>query len=214
MGIRALLLEDDDFTRLSLEAALSSAGISVVASCATPSDAISKAQTTNPDVAVLDLHLGSGPTGIDVARVLRRQNLAIGLVILTSFEDPRLLDIDLPKPPAGTRYLVKRDVKSLAVLVAEIEAAINPSAKPAHHKPSPLENLTDTQVETLKYVAEGLSNAEIAKRRFVTAKSIETTLSRVAKALDIEYDQTQNQRVQIAKVYFQAIGQGPSAQND
>lgn len=211
MQPKVLLLEDDEFIRMSVEAALGAAGFKVVASCSTASEAIEKAQLTLPNVAVLDLHLGIGPTGIDVAKVLRRNNPAIGLVILSSYEDPRLLSTFLPQAPSGTRYLVKKDVKSLDQLASEIHLALNRS-KVSPKANSTLSNLTDVQIETLKLVANGFSNAEIAKRRSVNEKAIEATLSRVAKALDLELDKSQNQRVNIARFYFEAIGVGVASQ--
>jgi DNA-binding NarL/FixJ family response regulator len=66
--------------------------------------------------------------------------------------------------------------------------------------------LTDVQIETLKLVAEGLSNSEIAIQRSVSQKSIEQTIARVAKALGITPDSKSNQRVHIARVYFRSIG--------
>jgi two-component system, NarL family, nitrate/nitrite response regulator NarL len=211
MQPKVLLLEDDEFIRMSVEAALGAAGFKVVASCSTASEAIEKAQLTLPNAAVLDLHLGTGPTGIDVAKVLRRNNPAIGLVILSSYEDPRLLSTFLPQAPSGTRYLVKKDVKSLDQLASEIHLALNRS-KVSPKTNSTLSNLTDVQIETLKLVANGFSNAEIAKRRSVNEKAIEATLSRVAKALDLELDKSQNQRVNIARFYFEAIGVGVASQ--
>lgn len=211
MQPKVLLLEDDEFIRMSVEAALGAAGFKVVASCSTASEAIEKAQLTLPNAAVLDLHLGTGPTGIDVAKVLRRNNPAIGLVILSSYEDPRLLSTFLPQAPSGTRYLVKKDVKSLDQLASEIHLALNRS-KVSPKANSTLSNLTDVQIETLKLVANGFSNAEIAKRRSVNEKAIEATLSRVAKALDLELDKSQNQRVNIARFYFEAIGVGVASQ--
>jgi DNA-binding NarL/FixJ family response regulator len=55
-------------------------------------------------------------------------------------------------------------------------------------------------------VAMGLSNAEIAKRRFVTEKSLETTISRVAKTLGASPGAGKNLRVQLARAYFKGRG--------
>jgi hypothetical protein len=45
--------------------------------------------------------------------------------------------------------------------------------------------MTDIQVETLRMVAEGHTNSEIAKQRFVSEKAVEQTVAKIAKALDI-----------------------------
>lgn len=206
MQTKVLLLEDDDFTRVSVEAALKSAGMSVIASSNKAAEAIQLAEVTKPNVAVLDLHLGVGPTGIDVARVLRRSDPGIGIVLLTSYEDPRLLSATLGQPPSGSRYVLKKDIKSIENLVIEIGMALKRIPKKAQPENSSMHDLTDNQIETLRLVAQGLSNAEIARRKEVSEKSIEAILNRVAKSLNLQNDKNQNQRVNIARVYFSAMG--------
>jgi DNA-binding NarL/FixJ family response regulator len=92
-------------------------------------------------------------------------------------------------------------------LVAAVELAVTGKGKTASpESKAELGKLTSTQVETLRYLAEGLSNAEIAKKRFVTERSVEVAISRIAKALGLGPDATRNQRVHMAKVYFRASG--------
>jgi len=206
MGLRALVVEDDNFTRLSLVAALEQRGIEVVLQTGSAGDAVAASKDLVVSVAVLDLHLGSGPSGIDVAHALRRKNPSIGIVFLTSFSDPRLLNPSLPPLPGGSQYITKQSVTDIDTLVKAImdSVTIKREVKPEHNHA--FGNLSDIQIETLRLVAQGLTNAEIAKRRFVKPKSVELTINRVAKALGITADATQNQRVHIAKVYFRAIG--------
>jgi DNA-binding NarL/FixJ family response regulator len=70
-----------------------------------------------------------------------------------------------------------------------------------------LGGLSNIQLETLRLMSQGLSNAEIAKRRSVTEKAVELAIARLAKSLGIQKDSSRNQRVHIANVYFRAIGQ-------
>lgn len=207
MSLRVLVLEDDPFTRLSIVSALRHFGFDVVAEEALPQAALERAQLTRPEVALLDLHLGKGATGLDVAKELRRNNPKIGIVMLTSFEDPRLLSPSLPPVPRGSVYLTKRSVQNLALIktaVLEAAAAATNNTE-VEHIPA-FGALTGVQIETLRLVAQGLSNAEIAKRRFVKEKSVELTISRVAKSLGIVNSNSVNQRVHIARVYFRSIG--------
>lgn len=207
MTLRVLVLEDDPFTRLSIVLALRHFGFDVVAEEALPQAALERAQLTRPEVALLDLHLGKGATGLDVAKELRRNNPKIGIVMLTSFEDPRLLSPSLPPVPRGSVYLTKRSVQNLALIktaVLEAAAAATNNTE-VEHIPA-FGALTGVQIETLRLVAQGLSNAEIAKRRFVKEKSVELTISRVAKSLGIVNSNSVNQRVHIARVYFRSIG--------
>lgn len=202
------MLEDDPFARLSVVSALHHFKFNVVAEEGDPAGALRMAATTKPDVAVLDLHLGKGATGLDVARELRLKYPRIGIVLLTSFEDPRLLDPSLPPIPKGTIYLTKRSVQNLSALKSAVMDAADAALSDATPQQIPaFGQLTDVQIETLRLVAQGLSNSAIAKLRFVREKSVETTIARVAKSLGIAATDSANQRVHIARVYFRATGQ-------
>jgi DNA-binding NarL/FixJ family response regulator len=67
-------------------------------------------------------------------------------------------------------------------------------------------NLTDTQVETMRLVAQGLSNAEIARQRVVTEGAVEVSLRRIARNLGYSNDSTQNIRALIVRAYFEMAG--------
>tara|TARA_B110000503_G_scaffold137130_1_gene220792 strand:- start:490 stop:714 length:225 start_codon:yes stop_codon:yes gene_type:complete len=74
MTLRVLVVEDYPFTRLSAVGALRHVGFDVVADEPEPCRAIERALAVKPDVALLDLHFGRGPTGLDVANELARVN--------------------------------------------------------------------------------------------------------------------------------------------
>jgi DNA-binding NarL/FixJ family response regulator len=69
-----------------------------------------------------------------------------------------------------------------------------------------LTGLTDIQIETLRLVAQGLSNSEIAKVRFVSEKSVEQIVARIAQHLSIIPDRRRNLRVALAGEYFKWLG--------
>lgn len=196
---RVLLVEDDGFALMAMSSALKMAGYETfVAESA--SAGLTVAKTKRPNAAVLDLHLGQGPNGLDLAIELRKLNAGIGLVFLTSYSDPKLL---IPKAslPQGSVYLNKAQVRDVEILTRALARAlakqgISPAAK------SKFSDLTVTQIETLQLVAEGLSNAEIAKRRFVTEKSVEKMVSRIAKVIGLESAKDHNQRVQLARSFI------------
>jgi DNA-binding NarL/FixJ family response regulator len=71
---------------------------------------------------------------------------------------------------------------------------------------SVLSAMTDTQIETLRLVATGLSNAEIGRVRFVSEKSVEQIVARIAGHFAITPDRTRNLRVLIAGHYYKWIG--------
>ncbi|MDH6409962.1 two-component system nitrate/nitrite response regulator NarL [Aurantimicrobium minutum] len=206
MPTTALVIEDDDLMRVSLVAALASADVDVVASAKTSAEALELAHTLFPQVALVDLHLGRGPTGVDVAHELRKNDPRIGIVFLTSFEDPRLIAETKPLPQ-GSQYLLKKDVGSIDEIAEAITASLEgKNRRISTELPSNMSQLSDVQLETLRLVAQGLSNTEIARRRQVTEKSIEASITRLLKSLNIPRDEGSNQRVQLARLYFESQG--------
>ncbi len=221
MPLTAAVVEDDAFTRTMLVATLRSQGVEVVIETGVPAEALDQARVRRPRVALLDLHLGAGPTGIELAHALRALDRRIAIVVLTSFDDPRLLSTRLPELPRGTRYVTKREIVSVEVLVRALKDAVDATDPQDEVRPDALPraaseasapgvrrvvDLTDSQLETLRLLAEGLSNVTIAARRHVTERSVETTIGRIARSLGLAPDATRNQRVHMARAYLRATG--------
>lgn len=210
--LRVMVVEDDDFTRSTVVSALQIQGVDVVGQTGSIGPAMKLAQELKPDAVVVDLDLGAGPTGMDLAIALRRKFARIGIVILTTFEDPRLLHPKIPAPPNGTEYLVKRSVGEIELLYKGVQKSIKnvsknePSGRSEKPTTPELENVTDSQLETMRLVAQGKSNSEIAKIRGVSEKSIEQSISRLVSNLELPKSTQSNQRVQISKLYFRLTG--------
>ena len=204
--LNVLLVEDHDFTRVTLQGALASRGFAVRAH-ASPREAL--ADTTDFQVAILDLDLGVGPTGIDLAHALRRDRPQIGLILLTSYADPRLAVAGLPALPPGCAYICKENVADLSSLM---EAAFAVSRAPFAPRSAPLRlaegriPLTDVQIEVLAAVATGATSAQIAKERGVTPGAIEQTLARICERLNIPRDEGTNQRILLVREYHRLCG--------
>jgi len=202
--LSVLLVEDDTFTLSTLADALSLRGLHILAALATAREAL--AFTGAPDVAVLDLDLGPGPCGVDLAIALRQRLPSIGLVLLTTYDDPRLISGDLPPVPFGTRYLRKGDVDSPSVVITAIRSA---AQRPLEGIAITQSTLTPSQVDTLRLIAQGLSNLEIAQHRGVSRKAVEGTIARLCEHFDVHADSSRNQRVRLATEYFTLTGQAP-----
>ena len=202
MAHKVLVVEDDDFTRLSIAQTLKAEGFDVF-DAASASAAATHAHSWWPDIAVLDLHLGPGPTGIDLARVLRRENPKIGIVLLTSYDDPRMLSTSLPEPPAGSQYLTKRSVTQpndlLTAMVSSVRSHI---VRPATTGSNAFTSLTDHQHDVLRLVAEGYSNQHIAAELGRTVKAVESSITRLVKALSLPGGSELNQRVLLTRAYL------------
>jgi two-component system, NarL family, nitrate/nitrite response regulator NarL len=215
VAISVGVVEDEAFSRTALTTALRAHGVHVLFETDSAATAVELFTLRRPRVGILDIHLGAGPTGVDLATRLRRELPTIGLVFLTSFDEPRLLGDSLPPLPVGAQYLTKSSVTSMTTLLRAIEAAarwgdrrvVDPAPIPARRSSaSDLDDLTDEQLDTLRLVAAGYSNAEIARRRVVREKSVEVMIGRIAKRLGLEPDAARNQRVHLARVYLRTLG--------
>lgn len=212
-SFRAIVVDDDAFTRLLLGKAIEGLGHSVEGAFATAREAVEFAEQVRPQLAVLDLDLGAGPTGIDVAQHLRRADRSIGIVLLTSYEDPRLIRSKNLALPSGSVYLAKKEVDSDSVIAMAIDTAMSYSLWGDVHASATTgttiaarASLSDSQIEVMRLVARGLTNAEIAKERFVTEAAVGKAVARLVRQLGIVATPQQNQRVLIARAYFEAIG--------
>ena len=204
----AIVVDDDDFTRVLLTRTLESAGYDGVSEAADAATAMRLADEHHPTLAILDLDLGPGPNGIDLAHGLRRLIPAIAIIILSSYQDPRLVGSNRPMP-IGAIYVSKRSVGDARVLedaVSEVLAA--PLAERVAPAPASAgsRKLSDNQVEIMRLVAEGYSNAEIARRRSLTEAAVAKAVARLVKQLDLQAGAHDNVRVLITQAYYELIG--------
>lgn len=206
--LRVVIVDDDPFTRTALSSMVEALTYDVVASAASAAEALYVAKHAKVDVAVLDLDLGEGPTGIDLARGIRRADPQTGIVLLSTYTDPRLIGHNQAALPKGTVYVVKSTVTSREVLDSAIKEAVA-AAGSAIHWPAaqpPTVQFTALQLELMRMIAGGDSNAEIARRRVVTERSVEKSIQRLIKDLGIRASPEQNQRVLIAQAYHRLTG--------
>ena len=205
MALHVVVVDDHAFTRSTVSASLRQNKFDVVAEVENAYDAVQAVVNQKPDAVVIDLNLGEGPSGIDLARGLRKNHPNLGIVILTSYADPRLFSDDLPDLPAGAQYLVKQDLGDAEELADAVNASVGLSTKRAQDLETRLP-LTDAQTDVFRLLAEGLSNSEIAKRRGVKEKAVEQTLGRIAKRLEVQTDGTTNLRAQLVKTFYRLTG--------
>lgn len=208
---RVLVVEDDDFTRAMLVSALKLEGLEIAGDSATVRGGISVMEQLKPEIAIIDLHLGHGPTGLDLALSFRLRYPKLGIVLLTTFDDPRLLAPNLPEIPRGAVYMVKKDLVAISLLTKAIDQAlrnVNGSEEESVIRVyrSSLNEVSDSQIETMRLVALGLSNREIALRKGISEKSVEQSISRLSNQLEIKKDEHRNIRVQIARMYYRLTG--------
>jgi DNA-binding NarL/FixJ family response regulator len=160
----------------------------------------------------------SNEHSIAIANAIRKESPEIGVVILVACADLRLLGELTSNIPIGAKVVIKKSMNSVASLCDVIsESRIFATGSPVtwvngnvsiHERAieNLISHLTDLQIDTLRLVADGLTNAEIGRTRFVSEKAIEQIVSRIALMLDVQPDRTKNLRVQLVGEYFNWIG--------
>lgn len=202
-----LLVEDDPFTRSTLRGALSQEGFLLPDPAANAKEALSSFKMHDHDALLLDLDLGGGPTGLDVALLIRKIKPRVALVFLTSFEDPRLHSNSHKRLPDGAAYLVKQSVLDVRQISNAVRQAISDASDSTRKSlVAPSVAFTDVQLETMRLVAAGMTNSDIAKARFVSEKTVEKTIKLIADQLNLAPAPNTNVRVAIARTYLKLTG--------
>jgi DNA-binding NarL/FixJ family response regulator len=218
MTFRVLVINDDAFELATLSAALRLHTINVIGEANNLAVAESLFRSLQPVVLVIDIQF-DGQEAITLVKKLRKLNPALGIVFTTACPDLRLLGIASKDVPLGSQVILKKSISNLEVIATSIRNSISiaetkspvtwvDSQGSTHENAfaSVLGAMTDTQIETLRLVATGLSNAEIGRVRFVSEKSVEQIVARIAGHFAIAPDRTRNLRVLIAGHYYKWIG--------
>jgi len=204
-----LVVEDEPLVRSLLTSLLEADGFTI-GSASSAAEARSVTKDFEPQVAILDIELGDGPSGIDLAHILRLQFPQIGLVFLTHIPEPRVVGVENRNIPKNAAYLRKDRLGDTGVLKQAIEAAGRDRVgkqfrddKTAQHK---LTNVSRSQLDVLRMVAMGLSNHEIAAQRGTTVRAVEHLVKRAFSAAGVEADAPGNARVVAARQFISVAG--------
>jgi DNA-binding NarL/FixJ family response regulator len=194
--IRVFLLDDHEVVRRGLADLLQAEGdIEVVGESGSAVEAAHRAPALRPDVAILDARLPDG-NGIDVCRDIRAVDPSIKGLILTSYEDDEALFAAIMAGAAG--YLLKQirgtDLVDAVRRVATGQSLLDPAVtarvleriRSGIEEPKELKALTEQERRILGYIAEGLTNHEIAQRMFLADKTVKNYVSSVLAKLGLE----------------------------
>ena len=218
MPQRVLIVNDDAFELSSLSAALRLHSVNVIGEAQTIPVAQNLFKSLQPDVVIIDIQF-CGEEGVALARSLRKDKVDLGIILMTSCPDLRLLGLKEKDIPLGSKIILKKSIADLLVIKDSIKLSINSlttkekmawvdSHGSLHENAftSVLSDFTDIQIETLRLLATGLSNAEIGRTRFVSEKSVEQIVARIAQHFNFLPDRTKNLRVLITGEYFKWLG--------
>ena len=202
--IRVMLVEDEEFTRNIVSEMLTTSGVTV-ASVDSVAQAISTIDSFDPHVVITDLDLGNGPDGADLLLKVFNERPWTGMVIMTAHASPELAINDASRIPHPTVYIVKSEIKSISNLLLAIEESIEKTGKFQQSSSPSGEKITITasQAEILHMLADGLSNASIAKERGITLRAAEALIQRTFIALGVNGDPNVNPRVVAVRLWQQ-----------
>jgi len=216
--MKLLIISDQAFELALMVPAFAQDGVSLITSTGKSTEVLSLFEIHKPNVVVIDIRFNQ-QHAIVLCHELRAINPLIGLIILADCPDLRMLGITMGSIPVGSQIILKTvpDVISLvsqaipaSVLAAKSkETFIWAGADDVVNAPqflSILSGLTDVQIETMRLVGSGLSNAEISRVRFVTEKSVEQIVTKISHYFDVGSNSSKNRRVLLTGEYFKWIG--------
>ena len=196
MTIRVLVVDDHELLRAGLVTVLASdPAIEVVAQAPDGPTAVSLAMDLRPDVVLMDVEMPGGD-GITAIAQLRERAPSVRCLVLTMFDLDDYVVEALRAGAAG--FLLK--TTDPAVLTASVrscaagETTLGPSviarlvdsyvAHPSIPAPG-LDQLTQRELDVLRSMAKGLSNAEIADELFLAETTVKTHVARILAKLGV-----------------------------
>ena len=192
MPIQVLLADDHQIVRQGLKAMLEHEGFKVVGEAADGREAVTLAETTHPDVAVLYLAM-PGLNGLDAARVMLRASDRMKAILLTMHtDDPYVLEA-LRAGISG--YVLKTQATvDLVQAIREVtrgaiylSPGVSKTVVDAYRNKSdlPPDPLSPREREVLQLVAEGKTTKEVAALLGVSVKTAESHRTRIMSKLGI-----------------------------
>lgn len=208
---RLIVVEDEPLVQSLLVHELVRAGFDVRAAD-TAAQARRLVDEFDPDVMLLDVDLGAGPSGIHLAHALATTRPDIAVLILTKYPDARSASADGLDLPSTVGFLRKHLVNDSAYLLSALEKVLADKAAEVRQDiaiPNALAGLNDKLFTVLKLIADGYVNSEIAARTGTSTKTVERHIEQLYEALGIETRGEFNPRVAAAKLYYSEVGLGP-----
>jgi DNA-binding NarL/FixJ family response regulator len=214
--MRVVIADDEALLRDGLARLLEDAGFEVVGRCGDAEQLLQMVDKRRPDVAVVDIRMPPNNTddGLLAAQEIRRRHPGIGALVLSHHLEPHYAMRLLEEVPERVGYLLKERVSDVAVLadalrrIGEGECVVDPTivSRLVARKRArgPLDVLTDRERDVLALIAEGLSNAAVGERMFLSPKTVEAHISQIFLKLDLRPAADQHRRVLAVLAYLRA----------
>lgn len=213
--MRVTLADDDVLLREGLASLLERKGFDVVGQCGHPLELMELVREHRPELAIVDIRMPPSHTteGLDAARVIREEVPETAIVVLSAHvEVEHAMDILGSGERMG--YLLKSRVTDVDDFVETLDrivkgaSVIDPALVhelvAARRVNDPLEDLTPREGEVLALMAEGRSNAGIARTLWVTEGTVEKHVHSILMKLRLPETEDDHRRVLAVVAYLDA----------
>lgn len=159
----------------------------------------------DPDGALIDIALGIGPSGLDLAHALSKQRPDIALLILTKYPNALVSGVGGGEVPAGCGFLRKDKVRDTEYLLTQLESVLSNQADQVRddlQAVNPLAELSPRQLEVLRLMAMGYTNEFIAQCTNSGLSSVERWVMQIFRLLGLDTRGHINPRVEAVRIFI------------
>jgi DNA-binding NarL/FixJ family response regulator len=214
-ALRVIVADDDVLLREGLSSLLGRSGFDVVAEVGSGTEALALARTEKPDLLVLDIRMPPTNTteGLDVARVIREEQPEIGILVLSAHVEVDHA-MELLATGRAIGYLLKSRVTDVAEFVDSLQRIANGASVidpaliqelvSAGRRKDPLAVLSPREHEVLALMAEGRSNAGVARQLWLTEGTVEKHVRSILSKLDLPETADDHRRVRAVITFLES----------
>jgi DNA-binding NarL/FixJ family response regulator len=213
--LRVVLAEDDILLREGLASLLERSGFEVVGQAGDGAQLLAVARDQAPELVVVDIRMPPTNTteGLEAARQIRQELPETAILVLSAHVEVEHA-MELLASGRGIGYLLKSrvtDVKDFIDTLQRIarggsvvDPALVAELVAARHRDDPLAGLSAREREVLALMAEGRSNAGIARRLWVTEGTVEKHVRSILTKLGLAEADDDHRRVLAVVTYLEA----------
>jgi DNA-binding NarL/FixJ family response regulator len=213
--MRIVLAEDELLLREGMASLLERSGFEVVGQAGDAVQLLALVRDTSPDLVVVDIRMPPTRTreGLEAAREIRQQHPDIGILVLSAHAEVEHA-MELLASGRGIGYLLKSRVTDVGEFVETLEriakggAVVDPALVQelvsVRRRTDPLAVLSERERDVLTLMAEGRSNAGIAKRLWVTEGTVEKHVRSILSKLNLPEAEEDHRRVLAVVTFLQA----------
>jgi len=220
MGTTVVIAEDAFIVREGVRLLLEEAGYDLLAAVETYDELIEAVERHAPDVVITDIRMPPTRTdeGVRAAREIRRSHPSTGVVVLSQYVEPEYATRLFEEGADGLAYLLKErlgDLEQFEHAIDEVRqgrSVVDPrvvdALVEARTRPkSPIERLSDRELEVLTEIAKGKTNSAIADSLFLSERAIEKHINSIFTKLDLLPEKETNRRVSAVLLFLAEGGE-------